>query len=237
VAGGVARNALFAPGRRGELVWFDGIKEMRRWPKGSKRPDVMILSDSDYKPELLRGGGVSLRGKIESVVDFKTGAALLDREWVQEVARRLGVTSDAIFATRVGESMVSDYFTIMARSRTGSGLKFCAQAGPQILATLGDLYFTGQAMADERNDASPFVARDKTGKLYGIGVEYEPIYFPFKSRFTKTKFRREVGWFMSPLEGPFDGISIPISQPEHERLLKMMQRSGKTLPNFFRLNS
>ncbi len=95
--------------------------------------------------------------------------------------------------------------------------------------TAGDLFLGARDLAHAQNDQNPFVAIDSAGALFAVGTEYKPIYFPIKSKYTKTRFRRSKSWFLSPLNGPFQDLQIPISEEELERLLEQMQNSGKTL--------
>ena len=93
----------------GDLVkkqrWLDDSGQFwSRWPRGSRRPDVMILEDA-LEEVVKRGKNV--RGRVLGVVDLKTGGAVLDDKWVRDVAGRLGMYSDDILMVSRGTDLVA----------------------------------------------------------------------------------------------------------------------------------
>ena len=74
---------------------------IRPWPAGSKRPDLLILLNSD-KRQLIHGQ--TLVGKVAAVVDLQTGGATLARAraWVEEVSKRLRIPHEMILETKAG---------------------------------------------------------------------------------------------------------------------------------------
>jgi len=87
-------------------TWTQRGVQFTKWPKGSKRPDVMLLRDSDYKKHVLAGGGFPMQGVAHKVVDLKTGAENLDPKWAREVALRLGIPLKRVNAVKPSMAVV-----------------------------------------------------------------------------------------------------------------------------------
>jgi RHS repeat-associated protein len=207
--------------------WGDGLY---RWPIASKRPDLIVLKNSDYKAPALKGGGYDLQGKVEAAVDLKTGDAGIANDWRREVAGRLNIGQDAVFELRPYRSIRANYESMIATTEEGLGLgsvdRSALRVGmiPEAVFMLAPLYFDARDAAEEANDENPYVSTDAAGWRFAVGTSYEPIYF-----FLKSRFQREVGHFLAPMEGPFQGVTLPISDQDYDRLMDQMMRSGKTL--------
>jgi hypothetical protein len=83
-----------------------------------------------------------------------------------------------------------------------------------------------------RGPAQPEPVNKGLGRTFGVSVSYEPIYFLVKSTYLKTRCRKEIGWFIVPIEGPFEESSIPISSEEYDGLLQKMKASWPYLAYF-----
>jgi len=80
---------------------------------GNPIPDIVILKKGESRAALLRRSE-SLAGRVDAVVDLKTGAAGMRTSWGASVGHRLRVSPSDIHVLRPGGSLVDDFARVPA---------------------------------------------------------------------------------------------------------------------------
>jgi hypothetical protein len=138
-------------------------------------PDVIILKNGENVADIKKG--MSIRGKVDAVVDLKTEKKGITLEWGEKVAKRLGIGIEDIHAVGKGRNLSKSFATATRRGRLArSALK------RGLAKTLGTaIAFAGVYLAWQ--DAKAQNMSDKQAALYAASsvVGGDLVYDAMKS--------------------------------------------------------
>jgi hypothetical protein len=197
----------------------DSGQVVTRYPAGSKRPDVMILNDSDYKAGILEGGAkVDLKGKIDAVADLKTGVEGIDPKWRSEVSQRVGLSEANVHEVRNGGNFQESYERGLRRA---GGFAGRALAVADVLGMATSVHHAAQQAADEQNTRNPYVGETGSGVQYSM--MFDRLYFKMLPIAPMIN-QRIYFW-----NGPAAGQEVPVSRERWNELNKQLESEGRTM--------
>ena len=192
--------------------------QVTRYAPGSRRPDVMVLADSDYKGDISRGGGaVCCKGKIDVAVDLKTGTQGITAEWRADVSKRIELPESHIVEVRPGGKLGADVGKLHARmGRVASVVDAVGVAHDVVIGV--------RKAVDEAGTMNPYVG--EVGGVY-YSMMYDRIYGNYLPIW-RTFNRRLYFW-----NGPLCGQEVPLSVERWEQLNDQLEQEGKTYEDRF----
>jgi len=175
---------------------------------------MMILTDSNYKLDILKGGGLTLQDKIYSVWDLKTGITGLKREWIRKVSERLRIAKTKI--TAVTPSKTGN--ATSALQRNGSRL---LSIDPVTLLSIPKLpQDVNMMFSDSQN---PFVGNAGSGLFYSVG----------KKTWYGNYLWETLGYYLVVWHGKESNEWIEIDKKRYDELWIDLKRQDTLLSDIF----
>lgn len=206
--------------KSGGAIKMQSYNGTSRYATGSRRPDVMVLKDSDYKSKALVGGGYNLKNKVDAAIDLKTGVEGINRAWETDVADRLSIRKRLVLEVRARGALAKNYLREFRAQPPSTKIR--SVGGGSMLALDG--LMTYNELFNEMNaanNANPWVMGGPGGNIYAVGAS--------RNLFLGVILYNGAPYFMRPLTGPFADQDISISKDQYKCFIESMESSGKTL--------